>query len=238
MLPNLLTLLRGGPAKAKTPTDALALSVRDRLRNGDLPSDEEVDGFLRPRSQHLSRQFWTPVGVAAKVARWLGDLGVERVLDIGSGSGKLCVVAAACGDASFVGLEQRTALADEATALAARFGLSDRVTFVNGSLGEVPLPEVDAFYLYNPFGENVFGPESHIDESVELSDRRYFEDVARVEALLREAPVGTALVTYNGFGGTIPGSFCEVAVDRKRPSVLRMWQKTSRVATIAHFDDE
>jgi hypothetical protein len=29
-----------------------------------------------------------------------------------------------------------------------------------------------------------------------------------------------------------------VAVDRKRPSVLRMWQKTSRVATIAHFDDE
>ncbi|MBL9107803.1 MAG: hypothetical protein JNM74_00980, partial [Myxococcales bacterium] len=86
MLPNLLTLLRGGPAKAKTPTDALALSVRDRLRNGDLPSDEEVDGFLRPRSQHLSRQFWTPVGVAAKVARWLGDLGVKRVLDIGSGS--------------------------------------------------------------------------------------------------------------------------------------------------------
>jgi predicted RNA methylase len=212
--------------------------VRDRLRRGDLPTDEELDGFLRPRSQRLSRQFWTPVSVAAKVARWVGELGVGRVLDIGSGSGKLCVVAAACCDAAFVGIEQRKDLADEATALASRFGLSDRVSFVNGSLGEVPLPDVDAYYLYNPFGENVFGPESHIDETVELSDRRYFADVARVEALLREAKVGTALVTYNGFGGTIPGSFCEVAVDRKRPSVLRLWQKTSRVATIAHLDDD
>ena len=100
-------------------------------------------------------------------------------------------------------------------------------------LGESALPEASAYYLYNPFGENLFDHDDYLDADVELSRARHARDIAHVIALLRAAPIGTHLVTYNGFGGAVPRSFEQVAVDRALPNVLRMWRKTRRDEDVA-----
>jgi SAM-dependent methyltransferase len=200
--------------------------VAAALRLGVCPPDRLFDRFLPLELQVVSRQYWTPLVVAMRVAQWLEQHDVRTVLDIGAGPGKLCVGAALAGRTHFTGLEQRERLVSAARDLARVFEVSDRVAFLHGALGETLVPETEAYYLYNPFGENLFGPEDCLDGEVELGDERYQRDIATVEELLRQTSVGTYLVTYNGFGGDVPPSYSEIRVDRRLPSVLRMWRKT------------
>jgi predicted RNA methylase len=165
--------------------------------------------------------------VALRAAEWLDEHHVRTVVDIGSGAGKFCVAAALAGRCRFTGLEQRPRLVDAARALARLFEVDDRVAFLDGALGEIPVPDADAYYLYNPFGENLFGPQDHLDEDVELSFERYARDIATVRELLQRAPVGTYVVIYNGFGGQVPLGYQEVRTDHDLPNPLCLWRKTS-----------
>lgn len=200
--------------------------VADAVRSGRCTSDRAFDRFLSPEFQAVSEQYWTPLAVATRAARWLGELGVRRVFDVGSGAGKFCVAAALACDAHFVGVEQRMRLVAEARELARAFGVSDRVRFVSGRFDRLS-PSADAYYFYNSFGENLFDAENRLDEDVELNAGRYRDDVMAAERMLREAPTGTYLLTYNGFGGMVPDSYSEVRVDRELPCVLRMWRKSA-----------
>jgi hypothetical protein len=163
--------------------------------------------------------------VALRAAQWLADAGVKTVVDIGSGAGKFCVVAALASPCAFTGLEQRPRFVRAASALAQRFGLDDRVRFLQGAVSLGAVPAADAYYLYNPFGENLFGPADNLGHDVELSPKRHQQDVALMTAFFERAPAGTLVVKYNGFGGRMPPSYEEVAVDREMPNVLRMWRQ-------------
>jgi SAM-dependent methyltransferase len=198
--------------------------LADAVRSGRRASDHAFDRFLLPEFQAASQQYWTPLAVAKRAAQWLAELGVRRVFDVGSGAGKFCVAAALACDAQFVGVEQRPRLVAAARELALVFGVSDRVKFVHGRFDRLS-PSTDAYYFYNSFGENLFDAENRLDEDVELSAGRYRDDVVAAERMLREAPTGTHLLTYNGFGGMVPDSYSEVRVDRELPCVLRMWRK-------------
>jgi predicted RNA methylase len=207
--------------------------IAEALRAGRCPLDRAFDQFLPDELEVVSSQYWTPLAVTLRATRWLDELGIRTVVDLGSGCGKFCVAAALAGQRSFVGLEQRPGLVDAARRLAEVFEVQDRVRFEQGVVGHAEIPRADAYYLFNPFGENIFGSDSHIAEDVELSEERYNRDVAFVEELLRDAPAGTYVLTYNGFGGRVPPEYREVRVDRDLPSVLRMWRKTSRPAAPA-----
>jgi hypothetical protein len=102
---------------------------------------------------------------------------------------------------------------------------------VEGVLGETQLPVADAYYLYNPFDENLLGESEQIDTQVERSTERFARDIANVEQLLRGARVGTYVITYNGYGGLLPAAYREVRVDRALPNVLRLCRKGSSRAT-------
>ena len=199
--------------------------VAEVLRKGGCPPDRAFDRFLPAALNLASSQFWTPLAVVQRAAEWIDELSIETVVDVGSGAGKFCVAAALFTRARYIGIEHRPHLVEAARELARAFEVDDRVSFEIGSLGEAPLPEGHAYYLYNPFGENLFGPTDHLDEEVELSTERYFRDVAVVENHLRMAPVGTCLMTYNGYGGAVPTSYQQVRIDRKIPNLLRMWKK-------------
>ncbi len=211
-----------------TPVDARSSPsvVAQALRSGRLPSDRVFDRFLPSELRAWSGQYWTPLAVAARAAQWFEQLNVRTVVDIGSGTGKFCVTAALLANARFMGIEQRLRLVNASRQLASVFDLDQRVTFLHATFGEAIMPEADAYYMYNPFGENLFGFQDRLDDDVELGGARYLRDVAAVEQLLREASVGTFLLTYNGFGGDLPADFREVRVDRELPNVLRMWRKT------------
>lgn len=79
--------------------------------------------------------------------------------------------------------------------------------------------------MYNPFGENLFGAESQIDGDIEPCERRYDSDVRSTERMLGAVPVGTYLITYNGFGGRVPETFGRVRVARDLPNMLEVWRK-------------
>jgi len=201
--------------------------LADALRRG-AASDADFDRFLPDPIRAVSRTYWTPLRVARRAAEWLDAQGVRCVLDIGSGSGKFCVAAALASRAQYVGFEQRPRLVAAARRLAKIFDVEDRVTFVDGTFGVTPTPGADAFYLFNPFGENLFSEESCLDLDVELGIERFRRDIAAVEQLLAHAPVGTCLVTYNGFGGRVPETYQAIHVERDLPSVLCLWRKVRR----------
>ena len=208
--------------------------IRAALRSGAPPPDYVFDGFLPLELRLVSSRYWTPLSVVLLVSRWIAHFKIETVVDIGSGAGKFCVAAALAGPGRFTGLEQRPRLVSAARELARRFEVEDRVRFIDGSLGNGTVPTAEAYYLYNPFGENLFTPAGRLDEDVELGRDRFRRDVFAVEELLANAPVGTYLITYNGFGGEAPPSYRELRFDHSRTSELclrrKMGQEQSRTS--------
>tara|TARA_R110002096_G_scaffold361075_3_gene554173 strand:+ start:73144 stop:73854 length:711 start_codon:yes stop_codon:yes gene_type:complete len=195
------------------------------IRGGVCPDDHSFDRFLPYNLQIVSREHWTPLCVAMRVARWLEELEIRSVVDLGSGSGKFCVATALASDCEFIGVEQRAHLIDAAEDLADVFGVGDKVRFVHATLGEALIPEADAYYLFNPFGENVTEVFGRLDDNVELSVERYKRDIATMTGFLDELPIGAYVIKYNGFGGNIPRAYKPIRVDREMPCVLRIWRK-------------
>ncbi len=191
------------------------------------------DAFMPVEHRIVSWQYWTPLVVVLRAAKWIEAQGVRSVIDIGSGAGKFCVAAALASNCRFLGIEQRPSRVSTARELARTFEVDDRVTFVQGIFGEAKLPSATLYYFFNPFGENIFDPESRLNDEVELSGERYERDTNAATELLEEAPVGTHVLTYNGFGGSIPEGYVVLRTDRELPNVLRLWKRVSAPAAVA-----
>lgn len=178
--------------------------------------------------------YWTPLAAAKRAAEWLDDLGIRTVVDIGSGVGKFCVAGALLGKCRFIGLEQYASLVTSARELVDLFDLNDRVSFVAGTLGVVPTPVGEAYYFFNPFGDYWFGSDDFSQASADFTHSGHADAVAAAEELLRFVPVGTCVLTYNGFGGRVPAGYELIRVDWELRGVLRLWRKqrdTARIGT-------
>ena len=210
-------------------SDSGPLSARQIARSlgeGLCPPDSAFDQYLPAEARESSSQHWTPLFVAARAAAWLDEFNIRTVLDVGSGAGKFCVAAALVGHCHFTGLEHRERLVMCGRSLARTFDVEKRVHFIQGVLGAVRLPAVDAYYFYNPFEENVT-LRTRIDADVELSSGRYERDLEAVRQLLSAARSGTYVLTYNGLGGRLPAAYQTVRIDRELPNVLRLWRKAA-----------
>ena len=201
--------------------------VASLLNQGTPPADDEFDQFLPHELRLLSRQFWSPLTVTLRIAEWLTEFGIGLVVDVGSGAGKFCVATALAGRAQFVGIEHRENLVVSARHLARLFKVDHRVSFVHRKLDDQPVHQAQAYYLFNPFEENLLDPIDRIDNEVELSVQRHSRDIAAAERLLHEAPAGTYLVTLDDFGGTVPDDYVMVRVDRQSRWIVRMYRKRS-----------
>jgi len=206
----------------------------DRLRAGEL-EDDAFDALYPEPMRSVARRFWTPLPVARRAAEHIAELGVDRVLDVGSGCGKFCIAAAAIAPSTeFVGIEQRPHLVAAAIAVSARIGVSN-VRFAHGDVAEASAEGIGAFYFFNPFAENGFSDENCYDSTVELSHRRMIADLLRIERMLANAPVGTLVLTYHGFGGRLPDSYDVVSGERAGTDWLRIFRKTRSVATPGRY---
>jgi SAM-dependent methyltransferase len=218
------------PRSEATPAEVTASEIDARevgeaLRAGQGAHDDDFDQFIPHDARRVSAEYWTPVLVATRAAQWLDYFGARSVVDIGSGVGKFCVAAALGGRCQFTGIEHRVRFVAAARALARTFEVEDRIDFVQSAMIDVGWPKADAYYLYNPFGENLASYEYQLDRDVDLGLDRYKREIASAERFIEHAPRGTLLLTYNGFGGRVPDSYEEIAVDRDLPYELRMWRK-------------
>jgi SAM-dependent methyltransferase len=144
-------------------------------------------------------------------------------LDIGCGSGKFCLVGAQVTEGSFTGIEQRSALLDAAREAAAHLQLRGGVEFLYANVLNVGFADYDAFYLFNPFEENMFD-KHRIDSDVPLSIELFKRYTSNVAAELGARRIGTRVVTYMGYADEIPACYtCERVLFGDD---LKLWIKT------------
>ena len=199
-------------------------SVSRRLREGRVV-DSEFDDIYPTSVRDVSSSFWTPVSVAMRAAELLVHRASTRVLDVGSGAGKFCIVGAAVTGASFTGIEHRAHLVETARSAASRLGI-EGARFVHGAFDTADVATYDAIYFFNPFEENLWDSEARLDDTVKLSDERFIADIEHAERLLAGARIGTRVVTYHGFGGEMPPGYCRALRERCHTGHLELWVKT------------
>ncbi len=212
------------PHGRDSPQQVLPGIMIDVMRSGSAQTDVEFDNpvpfsiedekfdLIYPRQiREFSSLHWTPVAVAAEAAKMLITASGLRVLDIGSGVGKFCLVGASQTDGQFTGVEQRSDLVAAARRAAIDLRVSN-IEFIHGNVMEIDFADYDAFYLFNPFEENMhYGHK--IDSAVRLSPALFKTYTSHVAAQLGARPIGTRVVTYMGYSDDIPACYyCEEAL--------------------------
>ncbi len=153
----------------------------------------------------LSERHWTPVEVAKLASDFLVHKPKCKVLDIGSGVGKFCLIGATSTDGRFYGVEQRAELVKLSQRIAETHHINN-VEFINSNVTEISFSNFDAFYFYNPFYENI-DDSLLIDNKLVLDEKLYFAYTEYVVNQLKQTPVGTRLVTYWSMNLDIPEGF-------------------------------
>ncbi|MBC7743222.1 MAG: hypothetical protein H7061_13570 [Bdellovibrionaceae bacterium] len=82
------------------------------------------------------------------------------------------------------------------------------VHFIHGNMLNLDWSDYDIYYLYNPFQEHIsdFG-YIKIDSQIELNQKYYIQYTSRVYNQLCLANPGKKLVTFYGYGGSIPSNW-------------------------------
>ncbi len=167
---------------------------------------------------------WSPAEACRAAARLLNPRAQDRVLDVGSGVGKFCVLASLSHRGHFVGVEMREDLVIQAEAMAHHFD-APRATFIHGDALELDWSEFDAFYFYNPFGELRFDMTRRIDNEVTYDPAKHKQSVETVRDKLAAMPAGTKVVLHHGFGGRLPDRYEQTAVEPLEEGDLELWVK-------------
>lgn len=208
---------------SKVTSATTALAVAEKLRARQYVRDALFDSVYQQTIQAVSARYWTPISVALAGANWLRTASCQRLLDVGSGPGKFCIVTRLAAGCAVRGIEQRPGLVQAARAAAVSY--EAEVRFDHGTIDQIDPGDSDAFYFFNPFGENHYVGEDRFDEEVELSNERFMRDLGVVEGWLDRARRGTCVLTYHGFGGRIPDTYSLARRQTTRSGVLRLWVK-------------
>lgn len=182
--------------------------------------DRQFDRLVPRELQHLSSVHWTPVEVAVRAAFLLCPTRRTRVLDVGSGIGKLCSIGALSTLGTWVGVEQHEALVKPARDLARVLGVADRTRFLATDAFAIDWNEFDALYFYNPFELALF------DDHPTRSERAV--QIACGQQRLAALQDGTRVVTCHGFGGVMPSTFELLYHERIAGLDLALWMRRAR----------
>lgn len=169
----------------------------------------------------VSSLHWSPVHVCRTAAQMLVVEPGTRVLDIGCGPGKFCLIGATTTTGRFTGVERRGKLARIAQDVVRKHNVPN-VTIVHGDIQEMSFRAYDAFYLFNPFQENIL-PMLRIDDDVEVGPALYTGYTAYVREQLMSLPAATRVATYCGDCWEIPDSY--TCVKTAFHEQLKLWVK-------------
>ena len=203
--------------------DAAQLSaLANQLRGREAAADDVFESIYPAAFRESSQCFWTPVSVALRAAEWLVRGPETRVLDVGSGVGKMCIVGALSTGATFVGVERRPHFVAAAIRAAERLEARS-ARFVVGAFEDQDVTAYDGVYLFNPFEENIL-PMLRIDHDVEMEPQLYDDYTLHVQEQLERMPLATRVVTYFGSCAEVPD--CYACVETAYDGMLKLWVKT------------
>lgn len=191
------------------------------LKSGSAIEDVEFDHIYPEDLRETAQIHFTPVEVSKIAAQYLAKKPGARILDIGSGTGKFCMIGAVCTNGHFTGVEQRESLNLLAGNISRRYEL-ENIVFIHANITEIGFKAYDAFYLFNPFYENICMAGA-IDDTVALDRALYNDYCLYVRGQLDGMPRGTRLVTYFSYLDEIPLSYQVQSTDME--GKLKMWEK-------------
>jgi SAM-dependent methyltransferase len=201
----------------------LAQSLKRQLLNGTEVLDDTFDLLYSPDIRRFSQVHFTPIVVASKAAEILKQMKVERVLDIGSGSGKFCILTGIFNEMEVTGVEQRDFLGSAAKKAKNAFRLPN-VNFVVGSAFDLSWKEFDCVYFYNPFCEQKT-PERRMRNDVPMQESLYNTYLQLTHSRLREQKKGSKVMTYHGLGGAMPDEYSLSYQKAVGSDFLKVWIK-------------
>jgi len=197
--------------------------IFEKLKSSLEIDDDAFDTIFPFRYRKISKIHFTPVKVAQVAAQYLVEKPGTKVLDIGAGAGKFCMVGAACTEGHFVGVEQRGNLYRLAKKLSKRHNL-ERIDFIFSNIVAVDFEAFDAIYYFNAFYENIFH-NGAIDNAVTLDKALYAIYTQYMREQLSKMPIGTRLATYFSFMDEVPNSYKIKSADFDLK--LKLWEKVS-----------
>jgi SAM-dependent methyltransferase len=199
------------------------LAAVKALRDHRPVSDGDWDLAYPWKFGELSKIHWSPISVVRRAAALLSRGSKTRILDVGSGVGKFCTVAALTTAGTFCGIERWGEMVDMARLTACRARVST-TRFIHARVEDVDWMNFDGFYLFNPFAElrwpDLGAPEAEAGESPD-----YDRLIKFTQETLDRARSGTRVVTYHGFGGTMPRSYRSVFKEVMGTDFLELWVK-------------
>lgn len=185
-------------------------------------SDERFNMLYSEHIREVAAKHWTPMEVAEKAASFLSTKPGAKILDIGSGAGKFCLIAAYHHPlVHFTGVEQRLGLIELCNELKEKLQLTN-VDFVNKNMQDEDFSKYDHFYFYNSFYENIPGTVK-IDYTVKYDEALYKYYNRELYKKLDETPIGTRIVTYHSLCYEIPKGFEIIGTDYAE--YLKYWQR-------------
>lgn len=157
--------------------------------------------------------------VAVRACALLAPTDDTRVLDIGAGVGKLCLIGAAITRATWVGVEADPQMVEVANHAARLLGVADRALFVCGDANSIDWSTSDALYFFNPFAEALF------DGTIDAVPRHleFIANLQRARLQLERMRPSARVVTYHGLGGEMPNGFDLVHREDAREDRLCLW---------------
>jgi SAM-dependent methyltransferase len=199
--------------------------VLEQIRQGDDVHDKEFDRFLLSEARAFSKIYWTPIAVARRAAELLVDGPETRVLDVGSGAGKFCLIGAltAKAQAHFTGVEQNQKLVTMAKSLGQRCAIAN-ATFICGDALALDWREWDAYYLFNPFAAE-FSASTKSIHAHAIAGERHVDMVNAAMSKLDRAPSGTKAAIYWGIGDRLPPSWAHDYSESFGSGSLEIWVK-------------
>lgn len=184
------------------------MSLPLKIPDSQLPPPDDLNlSQLYPAFiQQLDTLHWSPLPVIIESVQFLSGNAHAKILDIGSGSGKFCLIGSLLRpDITFFGVEQRSSLVDQANR-AKHLLDRENVTFFHKNFTQLDLRSFCGFYFYNPFFENMPGVD-RIDESIDYSPALYEYYSLYLQKKLEGMPAGTRIATYCSLGHEIPPDY-------------------------------
>jgi hypothetical protein len=197
------------------------IDIKLKLKAGKEVFDDEIDFLLNPSFQPHADRHFTSIYIAQLAVKFLTENGEKHILDIGSGTGKFCLIGGMISTSKFTGIEYRSDFVEEANKFISAAELT-HVQFINANMLDCSFEDYNAFYMFNPFLEHV-DPTATMGSGVQPSETLYHKYNQHVVNQLNNCAEGTRLVTYYINENLIPKSF----VIRKKmiQQTLLFWEK-------------
>ncbi|MDZ4727138.1 MAG: methyltransferase domain-containing protein [Leptospira sp.] len=198
-------------------------SLFTEIKNGDEISDGEFDKLYPPYFQEISSVQWSPIHICKLVLDLFNLKEEDQLLDVGSGVGKFCFIAAILTKANVTGVEKRKELVQVSNGILKQSKLKN-LNFIHKRMEDLDWNQFSCLYFYNPFYENI-SPHHRIDDEIPEGIKKFSENLNVTKQKLSDLKKGTKIVTYHSFGGKMPSSYKKIKHINLTLGELESWIK-------------